>query len=335
MLTYTAKMKIVTVTCLIVFAGIIVADAASLLRMPPASYAGTISKYTPSSQPTSVSTSSFITTSPTTSSNGTGSTNSTATTSDTTTNWAGYVSTGSTYTSVSGTWTIPDVTASDDSVAADATWIGIGGDSSNDLIQIGTQNMIENGQTTTGSFYEQLPDTSETIPGVSVNAGDTISASVKETTSGEWTVTINDLTNGESYSNTVAYNSSESSAEWIEEAPSTGESVIPLDQFGSVAFSNGSTTENGNSVSIAGSNAQMLTMDNEAGQALTDTSAITASGDGFTVTRTDASSSDDLYGAGGQYDIPEGWTRHEPGLGMWSHSWGQGEGQSYDFTNYY
>jgi hypothetical protein len=144
-----------------------------------------------------------------------------ASTSNITTNWAGYVSKGGTYTSISGSWVVPSVDAeASDSIAADATWIGIGGVTSSDLIQIGTQDVVENGQVDSGSFYEELPDSSSTISDINVAAGDSITASIKEVSTNEWLINIKDNTNGESYSNEVYYDSSESSAEWIEEAPS-------------------------------------------------------------------------------------------------------------------
>ena len=151
---------------------------------------------------------------------GSGGAQTTVSTSNTTDNWAGYVSTGGTYTGITGSWIVPSVSATSDSTAADATWIGIGGDTSSDLIQVGTQDMMSAGQQTTGTFYERLPDTAVSIPTVSVNAGDTINASITEVSTGEWKISITDVTNGQSFTNSVAYNSSESSAEWIQEAPS-------------------------------------------------------------------------------------------------------------------
>jgi hypothetical protein len=231
--------------------------------------------------------------------------------SDVTSNWAGYVSSGGTYTTVSGSWVVPAVSAGNDTASADATWIGIGGVSSDDLIQIGTQNVVEDGQVNTTGFFEQLPNSSVSLPEIDVNAGDTITANIAETSNGEWTVSIKDITNGESYSNIVDYNSSQSSAEWIEEAPSDQSSVIPLDQFGSITFTNAMSTENGNEVNLSNSNAQSLQMDNDEGEALTGTSAIDSSGAGFTVSRTSASGDISSQFSG----IPEGWSRHEPGIG--------------------
>jgi hypothetical protein len=242
---------------------------------------------------------------------GTGTASDTTPTSDTTDNWAGYVSTGGTYSAVSGSWTAPSVTADSDTSGADASWIGIGGVTSDDLIQIGTQDIVNNGQVTTAAFYEELPYTSETITDIDVNPGDAVTASITETSTGVWSINIEDKTNGESYSNTVAYDSSLSSAEWIEEAPSDETSVLPLDDFGSITFSDTSAVENGKTVNIADStNPSSVVMDNSEGQALTNTSSLTASGTSFTVDRTSASS-----GSEQDYSpVPEGWTHHERGF---------------------
>lgn len=308
------KSKLMILGVLVMVASFAAGDAVSALRHLAAtdsSAAGDVTSLLPH-----VSTSSFVPQS----SNSSGNNATTASASNTTMNWAGYVSKGGTYTAISGSWQIPSVTVGSDSAASDATWIGIGGDTSSDLIQVGTENIVEDGQVASSTFFEELPNSSENIPTVTVSAGDKVSASITEVATGEWNISINDLTNGESYSNTVYYNSSESSAEWVEEAPSDGSSIIPLDEFGSVTFTGGSTVENGKTVSISGSNAQVLTMDNGAGQALTATSALQNNGGSFTVTRTSASN--DV--GGGQYTtVPTGWTRHEPGPGSYYRGWGR------------
>src|SRR5438445_9051939 len=56
-------------------------------------------------------------------------------------NWSGYAANGGTFTSVTATWTVPTVSAT--SSGADATWVGIGGLTSNDLLQAGTQAMVD------------------------------------------------------------------------------------------------------------------------------------------------------------------------------------------------
>lgn len=321
-------LKLATLGSLAALIAISAALVIAALQQLPATYGIAVRSLTTSNGSYSVSTSSFTTSPSPSNNNGSGASEPT---SDTTTNWAGYVSTGESYSAVSGSWKVPTVTPADDSLSADATWIGIGGDTSNDLIQIGTQNMVESGQVTTGTFYERLPDTSETVPGVNVNAGDAITASINEVASGEWTISISDLTNGESYTNTVGYDSSESSAEWVEEAPSSDGGVMPLDNFGTVDFTNGSTTENGNTVSIAGSHAQALTMDNQIEQALTSTSALSDNGSSFTVSRTNTSSA--VSADGNYFVMPSGygWSRHEPGRDAWGYGYRNAQPGSYGY----
>lgn len=265
-----------------------------------------------STQPnvTNVSPSPTTTTSPNTTSPNT--TTSSESISDTTNNWSGYAATGGTFSGVSGTWTVPQASSSGET-AADASWIGIGGIASDDLIQTGTQNVVSaDGQVTSSAFYELLPDASEPIDAITVNPGDSITASISETASGQWSINIKDNTNGETYNTSVSYDSSQSSAEWIEEDPSDGVSEMPLDNFGTVAFSNSSAVENGNTVNLSSSNAQALTMVNDEDQTLASTSGITGSGSGFTVTRGSASTD----GSSGEFDGTAGsWRRHGSGIG--------------------
>src|SRR5207245_6035126 len=64
-----------------------------------------------------------------------------ATVGSTSRNWSGYVASGGTFTAVSATWTVPTVSASTSgtSARADATWVGIGGATSTDLVPAGTE----------------------------------------------------------------------------------------------------------------------------------------------------------------------------------------------------
>ncbi len=199
-------------------------------------------------------------------------------------NWSGYAATSGSFTSVSGTWTVPNVNP--DTTGMDAAWIGIGGINSNDLIQAGTEAIVESGQVMYSAFWETLPDVVQPVP-LTINAGDQISVSITQQGTDTWQININDTTNGQSWSNSVTYRSSLSSAEWIEEAPATERSVIlPLDNFGSVTFTSGTTTENGQTRSIAQAGATPITMHNGAGQALAQTSKLDVTGTSFTVTRT-------------------------------------------------
>lgn len=205
-------------------------------------------------------------------------------------NWAGYAATGGTFTSVGASWVVPQSTATGNTLSADATWVGIGGISSHDLIQAGTQTVLQNGTATYEAWYELLPGASEEVP-LTIHLGDEVTVSVAQQSSGQWQISFVDGTSGQNYSASASYQSSLSSAEWIEEMPSDQRGFVPLDNFGTVSFAGGVATQNGGQVTISGSNAQPLTMINSAGQALADTSSLGAGGANFAVTRTSISAS--------------------------------------------
>lgn len=208
------------------------------------------------------------------------------TTGYTSTNWSGYLATNTSFTGISGSWTATSATASGPTISADSTWIGIGGVSTSDLIQVGTQNIISpNGQVATSAFYELLPNVSQTVPGVTVSPGDSIIASLIEVSNGQWTITITDIADGESDTLNVFYASSLSSAEWIEEDPSFSfKRQIPFDIFHEASFTDGSTIAAGATVTIAASTAQPVTMVSLNGQAVAAPSVIGSDGASFTIT---------------------------------------------------
>src|SRR6267378_2090041 len=91
-------------------------------------------------------------------------------------NWSGYAANGGAFTSVTGTWTVPTVSAT--SSGADATWVGIGGLTSNDLIQAGTQTMVDgSGTAEYSAWIEMLPQSSRNVP-LSVSAGDSVTVTI-------------------------------------------------------------------------------------------------------------------------------------------------------------
>jgi hypothetical protein len=174
-------------------------------------------------------------------------------------NWAGYVASGGTFTGVGASWVVPDATGATASLSADATWVGIGGLSSNDLIQAGTQDIIQNGTSTYEAWYELLPASSVQVP-LSIHPTDGITVSIVQQPNNQWQILFSDTTTGQSYQASVSYASSLSSAEWIQEMPSDQRGFVPLDNFGTVSFSNGFATQNGSYVSMGGSGAQPVTM---------------------------------------------------------------------------
>jgi hypothetical protein len=200
-------------------------------------------------------------------------------------NWSGYVATGgSSYTSVSATWVIAKPDASVPGI--DATWVGIGGANTTDLIQAGTEATVNgDGTVTYDAWTETLPQSVRTVS-LAVSAGDTVSVTISEQSTGVWLVDLKNVTTGKTYTTTIRYNSSKSSAEWIQEAPSVGRGIAPLDNFGSVKFTNGSTVVDGKKQTLSGANAKAVTMADAANQPLAIPSAIGSDGSSFTVTRT-------------------------------------------------
>jgi hypothetical protein len=206
--------------------------------------------------------------------------------SDTSSNWSGYVANGGTYTSVTGTWIVPTVSAT--TAGADATWVGIGGVTGTDLIQAGTQATVTgSGAVTYEAWTEVLPDYSRPAP-LQVGPGDSVTVTITEQASGLWLIVIRNNTTSDSYEKTLRYASSRSSAEWIQEAPSTSRGIVPLDDFGTVRFIGGSAVRDGESLSLSALGATPVAMVNRAGQALAIPSMLGTDGSSFAVTRTDA-----------------------------------------------
>jgi len=204
-------------------------------------------------------------------------------------NWSGYAATSGSYTGVTGTWTVPQL-APAGAPGVGATWVGIGGVTSRDLIQAGTQDVSAgNGQSQFQAWIEMLPAASQQVP-LAVAPGDSVTVSITQQGAGggTWLIAFKNNTSGQTYQTTVHYASSLSSAEWVEEAPSGPNGIVPLDNFGSVAFSGASAIQNGQTVNLNQVGAQPITMLNGASQPLAVPSGIGPDGSSFSVARTSA-----------------------------------------------
>lgn len=214
-------------------------------------------------------------------------------------NWSGYVTAGQgTYTSVTGTWTIarPDPKTP----GIDATWVGIGGADTTDLIQAGTEATVNgDGTVSYDAWTETLPQSTRTV-GLTVDPGDTVTVTITEQSAGLWLVEIKNATTGKAYTTTTRYSSSKSSAEWIEEAPSLGRGIAPLDSFGTVRFSAASTVVEGRREDLQAAGAKAVTMTNGASQPLAIPTAIGADGASFSVERTSTPSTGGGIGGPGR-----------------------------------
>jgi hypothetical protein len=173
------------------------------------------------------------------------------------------------------------------STTSDAAWIGIGGVTSGDLIQVGTTEAVSRGgHTSYGAFYEMLPAPETPIPSLTVAPGDVMTADISEQSQGTWLITINDTTRSETFNITVQYTSSYSTAEWIEEDPSfSSGGLVPFDNFGFIDFTGGTTAEDGVSKSIYASSGQAVIMVDSSNQPVATPSVLTGDGQGFRVTQ--------------------------------------------------
>jgi hypothetical protein len=176
----------------------------------------------------------------------------------TSSNWAGYAVQNGSYTGVSGTWVIPELSYST-TLASNATWVGIGGRSSGDLIQAGVYEIAKSDGATYQAWYELLPDNSTPI-NLPVHPGDSISVAIIETSVDIWNVVITNNTSHQQFAKVVNYHSSRSSAEWIQERPMVNGAFADLSGFTPVRFSGATAVQNGQRASLTQLNPQMLNM---------------------------------------------------------------------------
>src|SRR5881296_503265 len=211
-------------------------------------------------------------------------------------NWSGYAANGGTFTSVTATWTVPTVAAT--STGADATWVGIGGLTSRDLLQAGTQAFVDgSGTVAYSSWIEMLPQSSREVP-LTVSAGDSVTVTIAQQAGTDWLISMKNNTTGGTYNVTVQYTSSSSSAEWVQEAPSIGRGLVSLDQFGAVKFTGASAVRDGKAMSLSALGAKAITMINGQGQPIAQPSTLSSDGSSFTIARTDATSTPQTGGRG-------------------------------------
>src|SRR5262245_29862455 len=161
------------------------------------------------------------------------------------TNWAGYaVSTNpGGVTHVQGEWIVPAV--SNSNAGFSSAWVGMDGWTSSTVEQIGTDSDFVNGQARYYAWYEMFPAAPVTLT-MTVSPGDHISASVMFSAPNQFILAISNITTGGSFTTTqTSATAQRSSAEWIQEAPSSFTGVLPLANFGTINFSGASATISG------------------------------------------------------------------------------------------
>ncbi|HEY2654036.1 MAG TPA: hypothetical protein VGI50_19085 [Solirubrobacteraceae bacterium] len=163
-------------------------------------------------------------------------------------NWSGYaVTPGSGITAVSSTFVVPSAGLVPPGFAA--TWTGIGGYNTSDLIQAGAAEQSLPSNPVLGpqyyAWYELLPNSETQLTGCSgdanctVTPGDKMSVNINDVSGNTWSISVADSGKW-TWSKDVTYSSSESSAEWILEAPTLVAQTL-LAPVGTVHFGPTST----------------------------------------------------------------------------------------------
>lgn len=160
--------------------------------------------------------------------------------------WGGYADTGATFTSVSGSWTVPTLTCSATPTSYVSPWIGLDGWSSDTVEQIGFDQDCQNGVPGYFPWVEMYPANSIYFT-ETVKAGDQITASVSVSGT-SFTLTEKDTTQGWSKTYHKTGNDQLSSAEAIVE--DLGNGIQPVAPFGSITFTG--LTANGTPLASAG-----------------------------------------------------------------------------------
>ena len=143
-------------------------------------------------------------------------------------NWSGYAVVQSGITAVSTHYIVPTVKAYP--AGFSSTWAGIGGYNTQDLIQAGTESDTAQ---TPYAWYEILPASETPITsGCSaplttcpVAPGDDITVTITNTSGSNWAISIVNK-NKWNWSLNLTYASTNSSAEWILEAPTVGAQTV-------------------------------------------------------------------------------------------------------------
>jgi hypothetical protein len=181
-------------------------------------------------------------------------------------NWAGYAAVSNrtnpqpVISAVYGSWLVQNTT--NDTYSLASQWVGIGGLGKafhdNSLIQIGTEYLPSNNIWNYTGWYELLPGLPVQIPrnALNISANDIISASIVKTnlakSNNTWIMTLNDITTGQNFTKIVNYNSSQLSADWIEESGTAGKRLVSLSNFKIAYFGVNYTGVNGTDYATIG-----------------------------------------------------------------------------------
>ncbi|KAJ3735994.1 putative aspergillopepsin-2 precursor [Lentinula guzmanii] len=138
-------------------------------------------------------------------------------------NWAGVFfespPSGETYSAVSGTFTVPSISGNGGASA----WVGIDGVTYTDaILQAGVDFTISDGSISYDAWYEWYPDAAYDFTSFDISEGDSITVSVEATSDSEGTITLENITTGQSVTQAVSAPDSSTvisgqNVEWIVE----------------------------------------------------------------------------------------------------------------------
>jgi hypothetical protein len=158
-------------------------------------------------------------------------------------NWSGYIASNAYYSGVSALIQTPVASGRQSAaIAAIGSWVGVGGTSSDDLIQAGVEVDTSGPVARYDAWYETLPQSSRTTA-LEIASGDWVQVDVHELDFDLWQVTIVD--GQQVFQLQIPYTSTHSSAEWIVEDPSAARGLVPLASVSGANFANMMAIANG------------------------------------------------------------------------------------------
>jgi hypothetical protein len=209
---------------------------------------------------------------------------------ETSTNWCGgvvFAPAGKAFKWVSGVWTIPNVNpaTTDGSVSYCASWIGIDGDNSDDVLQAGVECEVRSAggqvQRNIYAWWEWFPEAEVSLDNFPVAAGDEVSLviTVEDGSTTMAKVMFSNQTQGTATSFEITAPTGTmvtgNCAEWIVERPSIGGQIAGLALYDMVTFSGSDAGLAGSSgTTVGGATGDKLNMTDDSGHVVSKTTLV-------------------------------------------------------------
>jgi hypothetical protein len=195
-------------------------------------------------------------------------------------NWSGYVAANAYYTGVQALIQAPTPAASQQ-LGTVASWVGIGGAETTDLIQAGIQELTVGDTISYNAWYEILPQVSRNVA-LTIGSGDWVQVDIHEQAWDLWQITIVD--GPHVFQIQLPYHSSHSSAEWIVEQPSlVNGRQLPLASISGANFGQMSAIANGHPANPSQLSVQPIVLVSRTNQVKSAPSPLGHDGVSFTV----------------------------------------------------